>query len=252
MLTARRKEMLLDALRRDGHIVAKTVAEQWNLSEDTIRRDLRELAAEGKLQRVHGGALPASPAVADFAARQQVASSGKVLIGAAAARMVQRGQTVVIDGGTTAQQVARHLAVDLAATVITHSPTIALELVGHRDVEVIIIGGRLFKHSVVTSGAMASEAIERVRADIFFMGVTGVHPTAGLTTGDAEEAATKRSLAGRCAETYVLASAEKIGAASPFTVVGLADITGVITDPQAPRSTLAALRKRAVHVIRAT
>jgi len=252
MLTARRKEMLLDALRRDGQIVAKSLATTWDLSEDTIRRDLRELAAEGKLQRVHGGALPASPAVADFAVRQQVGTSGKVKIGAMAAGMVETGQTVVIDGGTTAQQVARHLAVDLTATVITHSPTIALELVGHRDVEVIIIGGRLFKHSVVTSGALASEAIERIRADIFFMGVTGVHPTAGLTTGDAEEAATKRSLARRSAETYVLASAEKLGAASPFTVVGLSEVAGIITDPQAPRAAVAALRKRSVEVLRAT
>src|SRR6187551_2378558 len=100
MLTARRKDLLLELLTSDGQIVAKTVAATLGLSEDTIRRDLRELAAEGKLQRVHGGALPASPAVGDFAARQHLASTGKQAIGAFAARMVRTGQTVVIDGGT--------------------------------------------------------------------------------------------------------------------------------------------------------
>lgn len=248
MLTARRKELLLHMLATDGQIVAKSVAQTLELSEDTIRRDLRELAAEGKLQRVHGGALPASPAIADFAARTQLASSGKEKIGARAAHIVQTGQTVVIDGGTTAQQVARQLPLHLTATVITHSPTIALELVDHSDIEVILIGGRLFKHSVVTSGAIANEAIARIHADLFFMGVTGVHPTAGLTTGDAEEAATKRALSARCAETYVLASAEKLGAASPFSVVEFSDIAGVITDSDAPQATLAQLRALGVEV----
>ena len=103
------------------------------VSEDTIRRDLRELAQEGLLQRVHGGALPASPAIADFSGRELLAPDGKIAIGRAAARMVQRGQVVILDGGTTARQVARHLPLDLKATIVTHSPTIALELVNHPD-----------------------------------------------------------------------------------------------------------------------
>src|ERR1041385_8696977 len=94
MLTRQRKEYLLDLLRKTGQIVAKAVSEELGLSEDTIRRDLRELAAEGKLQRVHGGALPASAAVGDFAARQQLAPEGKVAIGRAAAKLVRAGQVV--------------------------------------------------------------------------------------------------------------------------------------------------------------
>ena len=82
----------------------------------------------------------------------------------------------------------------MKATIVTHSPTIALELVDHGDVEVILIGGRLFKHSVVAVGAAAVGAISGIHADTFFMGVTGVHPKTGLTTGDYEEAAVKRAL----------------------------------------------------------
>ena len=95
-----------------------------------------------------------------------------------------------------------------------------------------LLGGRLFRHSAVTCGAAAAEAAQAISADVFLLGVTGVHPDAGLTTGDAEEAAMKRTLARRAADTYVLASAEKLGAASRFTVLPLADVAGVITDAE--------------------
>lgn len=251
MLTAQRRALILDVLARDGQLIAKDLAAELDLSDDTIRRDLRELAADGKLQRVHGGALPASPAMADFSVRRHVATEGKTAVGRAAAALVQPGQTVIIDGGTTAQQLARHLPPDLAATVITHSPTIACELVSHPSIEVLMIGGRLFKHSIVTCGSIAMEAIQQVSADAFFMGVTGVHPTAGLTTGDAEEAAVKRALSRRAAETYVLATSEKIGAASPFTVIPLQDSTAVIIEASTPDSQVRALHRKGVELIRA-
>src|SRR5882757_4627152 len=146
MLTSQRKRLILDKLRAEGQVIAKSISHELGLSEDTIRRDLRELAQEGLLQRVHGGALPASPAVADFAGRELITPDGKVAIGRAAAQMIQPGQVVILDGGTTAREVARHLPVALRATVVTHSPTIALELVNereHPEIEVILIGGRL-------------------------------------------------------------------------------------------------------------
>jgi DeoR/GlpR family transcriptional regulator of sugar metabolism len=248
VLTAERKDLLLRRLARDGRLVAKTMAAELHTSEDTIRRDLRELAADGRLQRVHGGALPASPAVGNFAVRQTIGTDAKAAVARDAAALVQPGQTVVIDGGTTALQLVRTLAPGLDATVITHSPTIAVALVEHPRVEVLLIGGRLFKHSIVTCGAIATEAISGLHADAFFMGVTGVHPDGGLTTGDAEEAAMKRALSHRCADTYVLASSEKIGAVSPHRVVDWGDITAVITDPAADARVVRTLRQRGVDV----
>lgn len=248
MLTQQRKAHILDVLRRDGQVVAKLLSQVLGLSEDTIRRDLRELAAEGLLQRVHGGALPASPALADFAGRQQVAPEGKAVVGRAAAAMVRPGQVVFIDGGTTAVQLARHLRPDLVATVITHSPSVAVELVGHSSVTVELIGGRLFKHSVVAVGAAAMEAIARIRADVFFMGVTGVHPELGLTTGDAEEAAIKRALSRAAGETVVLASREKLGAASPYGVISLDEVAALVVERG---SDVAAYRERGLGIVEA-
>ncbi|MFC8596807.1 DeoR/GlpR family DNA-binding transcription regulator [Isoptericola sp. NPDC057191] len=230
MLASERRDHLLETLRRDGKIVAKTAAAELGLSEDSIRRDLRELAAEGLCQRVYGGALPVSPAMADYSGRQQVAVAGKQRVAAAAVRLIDPGSTVILDGGTTALAVASALPSTLRCTVVTHSPTVAAALVEHPGVEVFILGGRLFKHSAVASGAATVEAAQKIAADLFFLGVTGIHPDAGLTTGDGDEAAMKRVLAGRAAETYVLGSSEKVGAASPYRVVELDDVAGVVTD----------------------
>jgi DeoR/GlpR family transcriptional regulator of sugar metabolism len=252
VLTAHRKNLILQVLRDQGQVSSRALATDLAVSEDTVRRDLRELAAEGRLQRVHGGALPASPALGDLTARNQVSRAGKAAVGGHAAGMVQDGQTVIIDGGTSAVQLVRALRTDLRATVITHSPVIAVELAPFTSVEVLILGGRLYRHSMVTCGATTGEGIARIRADIFFMGVTGIHPDAELTTGDAEEAATKRALSGRAAETWVLGSAEKVGAASAYHIVGLRDIAGIITDSDAPAATVAALRASGTEVVTAT
>jgi DeoR/GlpR family transcriptional regulator of sugar metabolism len=251
MLAKQRQAYILKVLKEQGQVVAKAVSNELELSEDTIRRDLRELAAAGKLQRVHGGALPASPAVGDFAARTKVTPEGKVAVGRAAAALVRPGQVVILDGGTTTLQLARHLPQDLQATVVTHSPTIAVALQEHPAIEVILIGGRLFKHSVVTVGAAAVDAISRIRADTYFMGVTGIHPRAGLSTGDLEECHIKRALSASAAETYVLVTAEKVNAASSYVIAALTEIDGVVVDSAIPRNVIASYKRAGLSVVRA-
>lgn len=230
MLAAQRRDFLLERLQRDGRLVARDLAVELGVSEDSVRRDLRELAAAGLCQRVYGGALPVSPAIADLGTRRAVAVESKLRVAAAAARLIGPDSTAILDGGTTALAVVAALPRDLRATVVTHSPAVAVALGEHRDIEVYLLGGRLFRHSMVSCGAAAVEAAQAVTADVFLLGVTGVHHEAGLTTGDADEAAMKRALARRAADTYVLASAEKVGAASRFAVLPLADVTGVVTD----------------------
>jgi DeoR/GlpR family transcriptional regulator of sugar metabolism len=251
MLAAQRRDLLLSRLQAEGRLIAKDLAAELDLSEDSVRRDLRELAAAGLCQRVYGGALPVSPAMADYATRGHVAVDSKRRVAAAAAGLVQPGSTLILDGGTTALMVAQALPRDLRATVVTHSPTVAVALVDHPEIEIYLLGGRLFKHSVVTCGAAAGEAAQTVTADLFLLGVTGVHAETGLTTGDADEAAMKRTLARRAADTFVLASAEKIGAASPFTVLPLSAVSGIITDAAADDPTIERLRAAGVTVLTA-
>ena len=250
MLTTQRKTLLLARLAAEGQLVARELAQELGTSEDTIRRDLRELAAQGKLQRVHGGALPASAAMGDLAVREQVSVADKVALGRFGASLVRPGQVVILDGGTTALQVARHLAPGLRATVVTHSPTVAVELAAHPGIEILMLGGRLFRHSMVNVGASVIAAASQLRADLFFLGVTGVHPEAGLSTGDAEEAAVKRALHARAAETVVLASSEKLMAASPFLVAPLAEASLLAVARDTPERVARALRAGGVKVRR--
>jgi DeoR/GlpR family transcriptional regulator of sugar metabolism len=228
MLTSERRALILERINRDGRLVAKNFAEELDLSEDTIRRDLRDMATEGLLARVHGGALPLAPALPDFAARKSVASEEKRRLGRLGASLVRAGETLFLDGGTTNAELARALPRDIAFTVVTHSPTIAAELEHHPSAEVILIGGRIYKHSMVAVGAVASAAIASIRPDIFFLGVTAAHSRHGFSTGDYEEAAIKRQIAGQSARTYVALTADKLERVSPVTIMPLEAATGVL------------------------
>lgn len=229
MLTTHRKQLILDTLKRDGQVIAKELSQQFGLSEDTIRRDLRELAEQGLLQRVHGGALPASPSVVDLAGRKLLATDAKLAIAKAAVKLIQPRQVIILDGGTTTQELVKQLPIDFELTVITHSPTIAVALIDHPKIDVIMLGGKLFKHSMVNIGAAAIEAISHIRADIYFMGVTGIHASLGLSTGDLEEAHIKRALCAAAAETIVMAAADKINAASRYIISPTTAISTLVT-----------------------
>ncbi|GAB7203315.1 hypothetical protein OS31_46950 [Dickeya oryzae] len=170
MLTTQRKQRILEQLAAEGQVLAKQLSDAFGVSEDTIRRDLRELASEGRLQRVHGGALPASETVVSVDARSRIAIGAKHQLAQAAASLILPGQVVMIDGGTTSGELVKCLPLSLTATVVTHSPSVAVALVNHPGIDVVLIGGRLYKHSLVAVGAAAVEALTTIRADIFFYG----------------------------------------------------------------------------------
>jgi DeoR/GlpR family transcriptional regulator of sugar metabolism len=120
MLTRQRKQLILEELGAEGQVQSKALSILFDVSEDTIRRDLRELAAEGRLQRVHGGALPSSSAIAPFAERQSVKMDAKKG-GRKGAQLISSGQVVIIDGGTTTSELITFFPPDLRITVVTHS-----------------------------------------------------------------------------------------------------------------------------------
>lgn len=249
MLTSQRKQLILEKLGAEGQVQSKALSILFDVSEDTIRRDLRELAAEGRLQRVHGGALPSSSAIAPFAERQSVKMDAKKRVARKGALLISSGQVVIVDGGTTTSELITFFPPDLRITVVTHSPSIALGLVDHPSVEVILIGGRLYKHSIVAVGAAAIEGIANIHADLFFMGVTGIHPDAGLTTGDFEEACIKRAFSGRAAETVVLASPEKINTASSFVIGDVSSVNTIVVEDGTDKDWIRAVSEKGVSVV---
>ncbi len=247
MLTKQRKQLLLERLSRDGRIVAKELSEELALSEDTIRRDLRELAADGLLERVHGGALPASPTIAELAVRRTMSTDEKRKLAKTAAKLIEAGQSVFIDGGTTHIELVREIPLRLRCKITTHSPMIAMAL-EHHDAKVTVIGGRLFRHSMVHLGASTMEAILRQRCQLAFIGLTGFHANEGASTGDAEEADIKRAIIAQAAESVVLLTAEKIGAVSPYLVCKATDISRIVVTKNANTSRLA---KAGVKIVNA-
>src|SRR5258708_10325412 len=151
-----------------------------HVSEDTIRRDLRELAAAGALQRVHGGALPRSPAGASFTERQNQAPRAKAAIAQAAIQLIRQGQVIILDGGTTLLQVAQHLPFNLRATVVTHSPPVALALAEHPDIEIILIARKRYQQCLVDHCAASLEAFQNIRAGLRFLGIGTLYPDVGI------------------------------------------------------------------------
>ena len=129
MLASQRKQQILQILTEEKQVMSGELSQRFNVSEDSIRRDLRELAAEGKLQRVHGGALPVSAAIAPIETRKSVQIASKQAVARAAAALIQPGQVVIVDGGTTTAAMIGFLPADLSCTVVTHSPGIAVALV---------------------------------------------------------------------------------------------------------------------------
>ena len=251
MLNAERRQKILERLKTLGQVSVSELASQWQVSEDSIRRDLRDLAEDGLVQRVHGGALPASPAVGDYQRRESLGTEVKSRLGRVAASLVRQGQVVGIDGGTTCLQLARAFPRDLRCTVVTHSPLVAAELRDHRQVEVLVVGGRLFRHSQVCLGAEALEAIGRIRLDLYFLGATGLRLDTGATTGDWDDAAVKRAFCRQAAEVVLPVSLEKWGAASAFQIVPAADLAVVILPAEVPDSEVAPFQAVGISVIRA-
>jgi DeoR/GlpR family transcriptional regulator of sugar metabolism len=251
VLTDERRALILDHLRTHGRVLAADLTAELDVSSDTIRRDLRELDDAGMLRRVHGGALPRHGDAAPFQARARRAPVAKASIARRAAECVRDGQLVVLDGGTTTLEVARALAANprLRARVITSSPPIALALAEHPGLEVTVVGGTLRPSSLVTVGATAVEAFARIRADVVFLGVCGLHPEIGVTTEDVEERHVKAAMIDGAAEVIALADHDKLGTAMSIVVAPLSAVTSLVTDAEADNAALAPYRAVGIDVL---
>ena len=233
MLTAERRQAILGRLERDGKVVASELVASLGVSEDTVRRDLRDLAEQGLLQRVHGGALPAAQPTGSFARRLEISRAAKVALADAALPLLEGARVIVLDGGTTSLELARRLPGGYDGTVVTNSPPIATALAGHPRAQVVLVGGRLLKDAQVAVGAAAVEALRSVRADLCVLGVCSLHPDVGVTTLDHDEAHVKRAMVACAGEVIALATADKLRTASPWVVAPLTEVDRLVTDGDA-------------------
>jgi len=227
-LKEERHQYILELLGSEGRVLAADLSSRYRVSEDTIRRDLRELA--GKIQRVHGGALPRRAEAVPFVSRQQIDMESKIGIARAAADMIRDGQVVLIDGGTTNLRIASYLSRERSAMIVTNSPPLALALADHPKLSVLMLGGNFLKEARVTTGIETIRRVESIRADLCFLGMCSLHPEVGITVGDRDEAYVKQAMIGASAEVVGLISRGKMGTSLPYLVGPASRLTRLITD----------------------
>ena len=250
-LPGERHEAILDRLARRGRVLAGELAREFRTSEDTIRRDLRDMAAAGLCRRVYGGALPLSPASGSLAVRQTEAPERKAALGRAAARLAEEGQTLFIDAGSTNVAIARALAPGLSATVVTNAPSVAEALAGRPGVDLVLIGGRVDPRSGAALGARAFRDAREIRVDLAFLGACAVDAEAGVAAFGAEEAEFKRLVAGQAAAVAAAVTTEKLGTAAPFFVMPAAALKSIVVEADSPYEALLPFAAAGVMVVRA-
>lgn len=251
MLREERHYYILEHLRSEGRVQTLDLSRELLVSEDTLRRDLRDLAAAGKLQRVHGGALPRPTSGGSFAERQVQAAQPKQALAAAAARLIQDGQVILMDGGTTNLQVARSLPRTLRATIATTCPAIALALLPYPQIEVVLLGGRLSKDTETTVGIATADAVRSVRADACLLGICSLDVEIGISAADGEEALIKRMMIAQSAEVIAAVLADKLGTAMPYVVAPAHELTHLVTERFVPDAVVALYEESGITVIRA-
>jgi DeoR family glycerol-3-phosphate regulon repressor len=228
-----RQQEIAQALRESGRVEVAALAAHYDVSEDTIRRDLRLLAAHGLVQKTHGGAVALHATVIPAAERAGVRAEVKRAIARAAVAHVRPHQTLFIDGGTTTLALAQLLrAADAPRplTVVTTAIDVASALLDEREVRLVLAGGAWMPESRIFEGAQALATLHAHRADIAFLGACALHRRVGLTANEAGDAALKRAMIDGAAQRFVLTDASKLDAVAPHAVCALTEVDRVICD----------------------
>jgi len=230
MLKEERFQLILNRLSEDQKVTLKTLSEQLKVSEYTVRRDLKELTDQGLLKAVRGGAVPHSPTPHHYAERLNYQNDVKKVIAEKALGLLQDGQVVVFDSGTTAMTISSLLPRDLRITVVTNSFPVANVLESHPNIEVLFAGGRLYKSAFTTIGHDTINFLRNVRADIYFMGICSIHPTIGVTTINYEESEVKKAIVEVSKKVVALTPNERINTAEAFFICPTSSVDVIITD----------------------
>ena len=241
MLPTQRRQEILAELREAKAVSAEELARRFGVSLETIRRDLRGLRDRGLLERVYGGALSVRTAEGDFATRSTLHAKSKLAIAQLAATLVEPEDTIVIDIGTTALEVARALPEAFRGRVLTNSVPAAMALADRDEIELLLCGGQVRHGDAACFGAQAEAFFADFYADKAFLGSGGVHAQAGLTDYHPPEVATRRTIISHAAASYVLADSSKLGTIAVHRVCPLSRVTAVLTDYQASPEVVEAL-----------
>ncbi len=241
----------MDRLSRDGKVNATALAEEFSTSEDTIRRDLRELAARGLCQRVYGGALVLSPASTPISVRMGESNSRKEALGRTLATLLKPKQFVYIDAGSTNLAFARALPHDLPLTVATHDPAIAACVMGKPAIRLLLIGGSVNQAIGAALGGQAMREVAGMRPDLLVLGVCSIHVNEGLGAFDADDAEMKKTLIQTAGSVAVGVLNEKLESVAAHKVTDIDLIADVVVEADAPAPAMMALVEKKLRIHKA-
>jgi DeoR/GlpR family transcriptional regulator of sugar metabolism len=230
MLKKERQAFILHQVNLHNKVLSSTLCQEINVSEDTIRRDLQELAEEGKVIKVHGGALSHSFSQVYFPSQNVYSHSQKKLIAEKAASLIQNGMFVITSGGTTILELARTLPPNLKATFISGSIPAVLEYMNHPNINVVLIGDKVSKNAKITTGADAIAKIQQIRADICFLGINSIDIENGITDNDWDVVQIKKAMIESSRKVVCLTIAEKINTVQPIHVCPIKKVDMLITE----------------------
>lgn len=246
-----RRRRILAAIQSDGRVSVGQLSDMLQTSEVTIRRDLRELADEGLVQRGYGGAIAisASPPEPPVIHRMLDRSGCKECIGAAAARLVRDGESVFLGSGSTTAHVARHLTRHKGLTVVTNAVTVAQELAASDEVTVVVTGGVMRSSELSLIGHITEQALREIRVDKVIIGIPALSLAKGLTNDYLHEVMTDRKIIELAPELIVVADHSKLGISCSAFVAPATRVNTLVTDSLADRTILDAFREAGLSVI---
>ena len=235
--TVQRRKEILSAINQHGEVFVEQLSEQFEVSEVTIRKDLESLEKSNLLLRARGGAIKLQSGVGvDYriSEKHKLNYHEKSLIGKHAAGLVENGDTIILDSGTTTLEMANHLPKELEATVITNALNIANVLSAHPYVNVIVPGGSLRKNSLSLVGPLAEKTMRSFHVDKAFLGIDGIDTRTGFYTPNIEEAHLNRIMIEIAEQVVLLADSSKFKRKSLNLVCGLSDVQVLVTDEGIP------------------
>ena len=251
LLKMERQQLILETVRETRQITVDDLSQRFNVSEVTIRRDLREMDGQGVLRRAHGGAVAAISELPEPPVVQRMAETEncKACIGRSAARLVSEGDSVFIGSGSTTAHVARNLMNHQGLTVVTNALNVATELAAAVGVTVVVTGGVMRASELSLVGHITDQALREVRVDKVIMGMRAISLEAGLTNDYLPEVLTDRTIIEMAPELIVVADHSKFGKVASAYVANVDRMTTLVTDADADPETLTQLRKIGIRVI---
>lgn len=249
MLTDERQDAIRARLTRQGKVLATELAAEFGVSEDTVRRDLRELAKTGFCRRVYGGALLPAVKTGTIVQRVGESSEAKDALARGVAGLIQQGQTIFIDAGSTNLAVARALPHDRAITLVTNAPAVALAVSGNPGCRVILLGGLLNQDKGACLGGQTCAEVGRIHADLFILGTCAIDAQIGVTALDPEEAELKRAMVARSSQLVIPVTADKVGTMASFKVAEASEVDVLLIAGDGSPDQLAAFATDGIRIV---